>query len=68
MSTPISTLLRPSDVPVAKAAKPVQTANGRLRCVMALFKQSSFTAGSIRSLCWRGDELVDWVGGCRAAR
>jgi hypothetical protein len=22
------------------------------------------TAG-IQSLCWRGDELVDWVGGCR---
>jgi hypothetical protein len=33
---------------------------------MPLFKQSSFTATSIRSLCWRGDELVDWVGGCRA--
>ena len=33
---------------------------------MALFNQSSFTAAGIRSLCWRGEELVDWVGGCRA--
>jgi hypothetical protein len=33
---------------------------------MALFNQSSFTATGIRSLCWRGEELVDWVGGCRA--
>jgi hypothetical protein len=28
-----------------------------------LFTQSSFAATHIRSLCWRGDELVDWVGG-----
>ena len=27
---------------------------------------SSFNATGIRSLCWRGDELVDWVGGGRA--
>jgi hypothetical protein len=33
---------------------------------MALFNQWSFTATGIRSLCWRGEELVDWVGGCRA--
>src|SRR5262249_14918529 len=33
---------------------------------MALFKQSSFTATGINSLCWRADELVDWVGGGRA--
>lgn len=32
---------------------------------MALFTQSSFSAKGIRSLCWRGDELVDWVGGER---
>ncbi len=32
---------------------------------MALFTQSSFNATGIRSLCWRGDELVDWVGGGR---
>jgi hypothetical protein len=30
---------------------------------MAPFRQSSFRASGIRSLCWRGDELVDWVGG-----
>jgi hypothetical protein len=28
---------------------------------MALFKQYSLTASGICSLCWRGDELVDWV-------
>jgi hypothetical protein len=33
---------------------------------MALFRQHSFPATGIRSLCWRGDELVDWVGGGRA--
>jgi hypothetical protein len=33
---------------------------------MALFTQSSFNATGIRSLCWRGDQLVDWVGGSRA--
>jgi hypothetical protein len=33
---------------------------------MTLFTQSSFTAAGILSLCWRGDELVDWVGGGRA--
>lgn len=32
---------------------------------MALFTQSSFNATGIRSLCWRGDQLVDWVGGGR---
>jgi hypothetical protein len=32
---------------------------------MALFTQSSFSATGVRSLCWRGDELVDWVGGGR---
>ena len=32
----------------------------------ASLSQSSFTAADIRSLCWRGDELVDWVGGGRA--
>jgi hypothetical protein len=32
---------------------------------MALFTQYSFPASDIRSLCWRGDELVDWVGGER---
>jgi hypothetical protein len=32
---------------------------------VALFTQSSFQAKGIRSLCWRGDELVDWVGGER---
>jgi hypothetical protein len=32
---------------------------------MALFRQSSFNATDIRSLCWRGDQLVDWVGGGR---
>ena len=25
----------------------------------------SFPAKGIRSLCWRGDELIDWVGGGR---
>ena len=33
---------------------------------MALFNQYSFPAVYVRSLCWRGDELVDWVGGGRA--
>jgi hypothetical protein len=33
---------------------------------MTLFRQSSFNATGIHSLCWRGDELVDWVGGGRA--
>src|SRR5262245_26485599 len=37
-----------------------------LRSLMALFTQSSFSAGGILSLCWRGDELVDWIGGGRA--
>jgi hypothetical protein len=31
-----------------------------------LFKQTSFAASNVRSLCWRGDELVDWVDGGRA--
>ena len=33
---------------------------------MALFTQCSFNAAGIHSLCWRGDQLVDWVGGGRA--
>jgi hypothetical protein len=33
---------------------------------MALFTQYSFSAAGIRSLCWRGDELIDWVRGGRA--
>jgi hypothetical protein len=33
---------------------------------MALFTQFSFPAHGVRSHCWRGDELVDWVGGGRA--
>jgi hypothetical protein len=33
---------------------------------VALFKQYSFCATGIRSLCWRGDELIDWVSGGRA--
>jgi hypothetical protein len=33
---------------------------------MTLFTQFSFNATGIRSLCWRGDQLVDWVGGGRA--
>jgi hypothetical protein len=33
---------------------------------MALFTQHSFAAAGVRSLCWRGDELVDWVSGGRA--
>jgi hypothetical protein len=33
---------------------------------VALFTQSSFNAKGIRSLSWRGDELLDWVGGERA--
>jgi hypothetical protein len=33
---------------------------------VALFTQSSFGAKGIHSLCWRGEELVDWVGGGRA--
>ena len=32
---------------------------------MALFTQISFNATNIRSLCWRGDQLIDWVGGGR---
>jgi hypothetical protein len=33
---------------------------------MAPFRQFSFNATGIRSLFWRGDQLVDWVGGGRA--
>jgi hypothetical protein len=33
---------------------------------MIPFRQSHFSASGIRSLSWRGDELVDWVGGGRA--
>lgn len=32
---------------------------------MALFTQYSFRATDIHSLCWRNDQLVDWVGGGR---
>lgn len=32
---------------------------------MVDFVTRSFVAKGIRSLCWRGDELVDWVGGGR---
>lgn len=32
---------------------------------MVDFVTHSFLAKGIRSLCWRGDELVDWVGGGR---
>jgi hypothetical protein len=32
---------------------------------MALFTQFSFNAAGIRSLCWRGDQLIDWVSGGR---
>ena len=34
--------------------------------MVALFTQHSFSATGIRSLCWRGDELVDWLSGGRA--
>lgn len=44
----------------------VRSAYSALRSTMPLFKQSSFIATGIWSLCWRGDELVDWVGGGRA--
>jgi hypothetical protein len=30
---------------------------------MTPFRQYSFPAAGIRSLCWRGDDLIDWVGG-----
>jgi len=33
---------------------------------VALFTQYGFNATGIRSLCWRGNELVDWVGGGRS--
>lgn len=33
---------------------------------MALFTQFRFNATGIRSLCWRGDQLVDWADGGRA--
>jgi hypothetical protein len=32
---------------------------------MTPFRQYSFPATGVRSLCWCGDELVDWVGGGR---
>ncbi|CAL78921.1 hypothetical protein BRADO5233 [Bradyrhizobium sp. ORS 278] len=31
-----------------------------------LFTQTSFPAKNVASLCWRGDELIDWVSGGRA--
>ncbi|MCC8937905.1 hypothetical protein H8A99_15845 [Bradyrhizobium sp. Arg68] len=33
---------------------------------MAMFTQFGINATDVRSLCWRGDQLVDWVGGGRA--
>lgn len=33
---------------------------------MVAFSSNSFPARQVRSLCWRGDELVDWVGGGRS--
>jgi hypothetical protein len=33
---------------------------------MTPFRQYSFPATGIRSLCWRGDDVIDWVGGGRA--
>jgi hypothetical protein len=33
--------------------------------MVAPFKQYSFPATGVCSLCWRGHELVDWVGGGR---
>jgi hypothetical protein len=32
---------------------------------MTPFRQYSFPATGIRSLCWRKDDLIDWVGGGR---
>lgn len=32
---------------------------------MAVFAQHAFAATGVHSLCWRRDELVDWVGGGR---
>lgn len=32
---------------------------------MTHFTQSSFNVTGIRSLCWRGDQLIDWVSGGR---
>ena len=32
---------------------------------MTPFRRSHFSASGVRSLSWRGDELVDWVGGGR---
>lgn len=32
---------------------------------MALFTQFSFNATDVYSLCWRGNQLIDWVGGGR---
>lgn len=46
-----------------KSRSPV---HGALRCRVALFTESSFNAKGVCSLSWRGDELVDWVGGGRA--
>jgi hypothetical protein len=43
-----------------------QSTVGALPCGVAPFRQYGFPAPGIRSLCWRGDELVDWVGGGRA--
>jgi hypothetical protein len=37
-------------------------------CITALFEQHSLTVfrHPVARLAWRGDELVDWLGGCRA--
>jgi hypothetical protein len=35
---------------------------------VTFFAQKTFRAAGVRSLCWRGGELVDWVGGGRAFR
>ena len=34
--------------------------------IVTIFKEHTFPAAQVRSLCWRGDELVDWVGGGRS--
>jgi len=39
--------------------------NASYNCPMVLFTQTSFSATGVQSLCWRGDDLVDWVGGGR---
>jgi hypothetical protein len=48
------------------ASQACEEGQRELECSMAPFTQRSFKAAGVRSLCWRGDELVDWVGGGRA--